>query len=312
VFFFVVMELCMSSVSFDRAAHIYDETRGFSDDAAKQIAIAIDRSAQATEQTRYLEVGVGTGRIALPLATLGHTYTGVDISEKMLARLREKALLAGWQEVTQEWRSLQDEMAVASGMPAITVQRLTQSEPAADLRLVTSDITALPFADDSFDVVVAVHIFHLVSDWEKALQEVLRVLRPGGLLLHCWDTYDRIDGNLTRQDINEKWRQFVAELGGNAHRERVGASVQTVKQWLQVRGLATHDEQVFTWQQEIVPRTYIEYVAKRSWSGSWSLSDAVFNASIEHLWAWAHEHYGPRLDVPGLQERHFIVSATHV
>ncbi len=30
------------------------------------------------------------------------------------------------------------------------------------------------------------HVFHLVSDWQEALQEVMRVLRPGGVLVRCW------------------------------------------------------------------------------------------------------------------------------
>jgi len=40
--------------------------------------------------TRFLEIGVGTGRIALPLALLGFSVTGIDISEGMMERLREK------------------------------------------------------------------------------------------------------------------------------------------------------------------------------------------------------------------------------
>jgi ubiquinone/menaquinone biosynthesis C-methylase UbiE len=297
----------MSSLSFDPVAHIYDETRGFTDEVERQIARAIDHLIQATPQTRYLEVGVGTGRIALPLANLGHAYTGVDISEKMLARLVEKAQLAGWYEAPQAWGSLADETR-EQNIQDLAVQRLVRSDPVGALRLVISTITKLPFINDSFDVAIAVHIFHLVSDWEQALQEVQRVLRPGGVLLHCWDTYDQVNGQPTRQDINEKWRGFVAELGGNAQRERNGASVAQVAQWLQARGMPSHDEQVVTWRQPIVPRQYIEYVARRSWSGTWALPDDLFNASIERLWSWAHEFYGDRLDTPVDQERHFIVS----
>src|SRR5690349_237333 len=104
----------MSSVSFDPVAHIYDATRGYSEDVARRIALAIDGSVQARTQTAFLELGVGTGRIALPLASLGRTYTGVDISERMLTQLETKLRQADWKEHCSDvlpWGSLLDEDA---------------------------------------------------------------------------------------------------------------------------------------------------------------------------------------------------------
>lgn len=45
-----------------------------------------------------------------------------------------------------------------------------------------ADATALPFADDTFDVVTAVTVLHLADDLDAAVREGARVLRPGGLL----------------------------------------------------------------------------------------------------------------------------------
>jgi ubiquinone/menaquinone biosynthesis C-methylase UbiE len=47
----------------------------------------------------------------------------------------------------------------------------------------TADATALPFPDDSFDTVVSCLMLHHIIDWERAVAEVARVLRPGGTFL---------------------------------------------------------------------------------------------------------------------------------
>jgi ubiquinone/menaquinone biosynthesis C-methylase UbiE len=47
----------------------------------------------------------------------------------------------------------------------------------------TADATALPFPGDSFDSVVSCLMLHHIIDWERAVAEVARVLRPGGALV---------------------------------------------------------------------------------------------------------------------------------
>jgi SAM-dependent methyltransferase len=51
---------------------------------------AIDRLAELTGSGKALELGIGTGRIALPLSAHGVSVTGIDVSEAMLAQLRNK------------------------------------------------------------------------------------------------------------------------------------------------------------------------------------------------------------------------------
>lgn len=127
------------SLSFERAAETYDETRG---GLVRGRIFAAAISAQLRPSCRILEIGVGTGAIALPLTELGHTVVGVDISPAMLARAYDRL------------------------GPSVTI----------------ADGGRLPIATASFDAIVAVWVLHLVADRDTVLAECGRVLRPGGRL----------------------------------------------------------------------------------------------------------------------------------
>lgn len=92
---------------------------------------------------RTLDIGCGEGRLARDLAGIGHDVVGVDASPTMLAAAREAA-------------------------------------PKLELRL--ADAAELPFADASFELVVAFMSFQDVDDLAGAMREAARVLVPGGRL----------------------------------------------------------------------------------------------------------------------------------
>ena len=138
------------SVVFDRAADYYDETRGFPDEVAGPVAEIIAKAGSLNRHSRILEIGVGTGRIALPLSRHVQAYYGIDLSVPMMKRLHKKQ----------------------------TTERVYVAE---------ADATQIPFADGVFDAVIAVHVFHLIANWRDALAEAKRVLRHGALMLCCWN-----------------------------------------------------------------------------------------------------------------------------
>ncbi|HET7299570.1 MAG TPA: class I SAM-dependent methyltransferase [Oleiagrimonas sp.] len=80
------------------------------------------------------------------------------------------------------WRSLDQ-----SGNDEVVTQANARAEGVADrVELHTGDMSALPFGDASFDLVVsslALHNIRKVPDREKAIDQAVRVLRPGGRLL---------------------------------------------------------------------------------------------------------------------------------
>lgn len=76
------------SLSFDRAAEYYDNTRPLPEPIARLGIQAILEVAGAS--ARILDVGTGTGRISVPLLERGADLVGCDISPAMLMRLRGK------------------------------------------------------------------------------------------------------------------------------------------------------------------------------------------------------------------------------
>jgi SAM-dependent methyltransferase len=73
----------------DRVAGRYDESAGEMFDAAV-VDPTVDLLVELVGTGRALELGIGTGRIALPLARRGVPVHGIDVSEAMVSRLRAK------------------------------------------------------------------------------------------------------------------------------------------------------------------------------------------------------------------------------
>lgn len=67
---------------------LYDAVPAYA--ARGDVAFYLEVAAMCGERARVLDLGAGTGRMALPLARAGHAVVGVDASPAMLARAREK------------------------------------------------------------------------------------------------------------------------------------------------------------------------------------------------------------------------------
>ena len=135
------------SVRFDRAAEYYDESRSCGEATTRATTELLGR--ELAGRGRVLEVGVGTGLIALPLHEAGIPLVGLDISAPMMRKLVEKA----------------------GGRPPFP--------------LIRGDATALPLRDDAVDVALIRWVLHLVPDWRGVVAEMVRVARPeGALVIH--------------------------------------------------------------------------------------------------------------------------------
>jgi ubiquinone/menaquinone biosynthesis C-methylase UbiE len=110
---------------------------------------------------RILDLGCGRGAVLLMAAQ--HLTTGRAVGVDL-------------------WRSVDQ-----SGNSAEATRRNASAEGVAErVELHTADMTALPFEDNSFDVVLSSLAIHNISrrtGREKAISEAVRVLRPGGRLM---------------------------------------------------------------------------------------------------------------------------------
>jgi ubiquinone/menaquinone biosynthesis C-methylase UbiE len=269
------------SISFDPAADRYDDTRGYTAEVEERIATGLMRVGPVAAGDRLLEIGIGTGRIALPLLRAGVHVTGVDISTLMVERLRAKLAQEQAEEPERPWGALTLEMA---------------------------DMTALPFADGSFDAAIGVHVLHLVPEWRKALDETLRVIRGGGALLIGQDVHGGSSPNAILQD---QWRDIVTRLGYPP--VTVGArGFQQIVAELAQRGLPITIETLATWEVQQTPRSALEYIARRTWSRTWDVPENIFAESIRQLTTWAERRYKSKIETPQASPHSFKVARAAV
>jgi SAM-dependent methyltransferase len=161
------------SLAFDRAAEYYDRTRRISDEASRRQTELL--AAELAGRGRCLEIGVGTGLIALPLAAAGVPLVGLDLSTPMLAKLVEKA-------------------------------------GRRPFPLVVGDATKLPFADRSVGASIVRHVLHLIPGWRVAVAELVRVVRPGGTVLVSTGDIPSVWREVTARFVTAVRRPFTRGL----------------------------------------------------------------------------------------------------
>jgi ubiquinone/menaquinone biosynthesis C-methylase UbiE len=127
----------------------YDQRMAVSHDEAsvERMVAELERVlGRPLPQGRVLDVGSGTGNVAVKLAATRRydSVVATDISRRSLDMAQQSARALG-----------------------------------CDLEIVESDMSRLPFADNSFDLVVGCAFLHHLPDPVRFMKEVRRVLRPG-------------------------------------------------------------------------------------------------------------------------------------
>src|SRR5690349_11835915 len=134
-------------LQFDEAASRRIEATYMTPDVVEQRR-AVRAALGLEEGEKVLDIGSGAGLLAHEMAVevgAAGSVDGIDPSPSMLALAR----------------------------------RRRPPDAAAEMRFVSGDAGALPFADESFDAAVATQVYEYVQDMPMALAEAFRVLRPG-------------------------------------------------------------------------------------------------------------------------------------
>jgi ubiquinone/menaquinone biosynthesis C-methylase UbiE len=230
------------SVSYDRIAEQYDATRGYSPAGTARIAKLL--TSEFEGRGRVLEIGVGTGQLALALHAEGVDVTGVDRSVPMISKVGEKA----------------------GGRPPFP--------------LVIGDAMVMPFRDGAFRAAYFRWILHLIRDWRDVMAEAVRVVGPGGVIVgeiggfagtknEVQRHYEQLAG-LASVPIGLAWSDWETL---DAHMESLGCRVRLLpsfedpdRQSLAAFIQATEDN-LHSWTWNLDPDARIRYAQEtRVWA----------------------------------------------
>lgn len=146
----------MRKADYRQIADTYDAARPLFDENLQRWMTLISDRIGTRQRVRLLDLGCGTGRFSIPMATrLGYSVTGADNSEEMLKKARNKE---GGDRV--EWN--------------------------------IQDATRLSYPTASFDVVFMSHLLHHLDKPLDVVGECHRVLRPEGVILNRYGPMEDI------------------------------------------------------------------------------------------------------------------------
>jgi len=220
-----------------------------------------------------LELGIGTGRIALPVMAAGCRVTGVDVSADMLAQLKESSTRQG-----------------------------------AAPTLLRADISRLPVRDECFDGVTAVHVLHLVTAWEQTLADALRALRPGGMLLLGRDWID--PAGMAGQ-LQAQFRRVVLDIMGPQLKAPTGGrSVDLALREMGADALHTRKGELVAaeWETALSPEDILTAISQRTYAESWVLPDDMLEPVDERMRAFVASRWSS-FDTPQPVRRRFLIAA---
>ncbi|MFN4073282.1 MAG: class I SAM-dependent methyltransferase [Thermus sp.] len=237
----------------------FERFRRYPDQVLERVASAILGFLPSGEKPpTLLELGVGTGAMALPLIARGCRYLALDRDPEMLWRFRE---------------------------------RVGERE---GVEILEADARAIPLPHAWVDGVLVVRFWHLVSEWPRVLAEAIRVLRPGGVLL---EGFERITSP-GEESLFQVWEAAVRERGGvparGLHRKRH----QEVGRALRALGLSPKTLLVVRWRETRRAREFVDLLQERVFHFTHGVPEEAHQMAMERVWAYVESLGGPEAPLP--------------
>lgn len=241
-------------VDFSANALVYDKRHGavVSDDLAQEL------TAELAPAARIVEIGAGTGRVAVAMAKLGFEVIGVEPALPMLRAMQEKS----------------------RPMP---------------VRCVAADGTALPFADRSAEAVVIARLLYLVKDWQKLLHEAARVATEHGIILHEWGN-GTPDENWVR--IRERARSLFEGAGVRSPFHPGARTESEVDHVLSDLGFRRTSRVIAGAGPVMSIAEFLEKIESGEVSYTWNVPKEVQKDCLPSLRAWAETQFDMARPIP--------------
>ena len=181
-----------------------------------------------------------------------------------------------------------------------------QREKYPPARLVGADAATLPFPSNHFEAVLVVHVMHLIGPWKESLREFKRVLKPGGVFLNV-STYEPV-GESIRRKLRIHWRDWVKAQGVDTRHP--GAHDDELREELRSMGARLKEVEVVRFPHVYTLRSVLERYEARVFSNTWSVPEALYQASLADLRSWVLREYGD-LDQEHEETSRFVFEAAY-
>lgn len=176
---------------------------------------------------------------------------------------------------------------IGCDLSAKMLTRQREKYPAA--RLIQSDAVFLPFPSHHFDALLTVHVMHLIGPWRAALREFKRVLKAGGVFLNV-STYESV-GTSMRGAMRNHWRTWLKAQGVDT-RHPGAQNGEEVRAELQSLGARWKEVEAVRFPHSYTLRLELDRYEGRVFSDTWSVPEALYQASLADLRDWATHEFG--------------------
>lgn len=243
-------------VDFSANAAIYDRRHGLW--VADDTLDGLWQTARIRAGASVLDVGAGTGRVAIPLAARGCRVTAIDPAAGMLAQLRAK-------------------------------------DGECRVHTVVAEGARLPFQGDRFAVAVVARLLYLTADWRAVLNETCRVLTPEGVLCHEWGN-GQDDEEWVR--IREEARRLFAQAGVARPFHPGARAEAEVDDYLTSRHLVQQGSVQGGPGPVITIREFLRRLVDGELSYVWNVPSEVREACLPRLLRWADQTFDIEQSLP--------------